>query len=244
MKNFLIIAELRSGYQFLSTLLNSNPKILCFGEVFGRRKEVREQSLFQHKIPASEPMNSAVAYVENTLGPYAANIGKESFGFKLNYNDCREEENWRSLWNHVSEEKWNIIHLQRHNILDRALSQKLAIKQWRWNHEQYDTQVRITFDELNWYYESSMKWRQWANEFFHDSQIYNLYYEDLVGLQNKKYYKEIQEFIGVSPVELRSNMKKQRVGGQSTFLVNYRHLYNQCIKHPIYKSFLTDIPIT
>lgn len=242
MINFVIIAELRSGYQLLATLLNSNPELLCFGEIFGRKREVRIKSLFNNKIPVLENENSAVEYVHNILTKHAKYTNRKAFGFKLNYVDCLENQNWLPLWNEIEHNKWHVIHLKRLNILDRAISEKLAIKQWRWNHEQYDTKIRLTFDELEFYYNRAKEWQERTNNRFRECPIYNLTYEDLT--QNKiKTCEEIQKFLEVSPRKLWSKMPKQRVGGQSTFLVNYRHLYSQCIKHPIYKQYLTDIPV-
>jgi LPS sulfotransferase NodH len=242
MRNFVIIAELRSGYQLLSTLLNSNPEILCFGEIFGRKREIRIKSLFNNQIPVLEDKDSAVAYVHNILTKQAENTHRKTFGFKLNYVDCLENENWLPLWDEIESNKWNVIHLRRLNILDRAISEKLAIKQWRWNYQQYDTQIRISFDELDFYYHRAKEWQEITNSRFQKCPIYDLTYEELTQQKNKTCEK-LQNFLGVSPINLWSKMPKQRIGGQSTFLLNYRHLYSQCIKHPIYKHYLTDIPV-
>jgi len=242
MTNFVIIAELRSGYQLLATLLNSNPEVLCLGEIYGRKRSVRIQSLFGNEVPVLEDSDSSVNYFKTVLAPLAERTNRKAFGFKLNYVDCMENDNWRELWDFIASERWHVIHLRRLNVLDRAISEKLAIEQWRWNNEQYDTQIRITFDELEFYYQRALRWQKWANDHFKNSPICHVTYEELTR-QRYQTCQKVQEFLGVQPRELTSFMQKQRVGGQATFVKNYRRLYSQCVSHPIYKHWLTDIPV-
>ena len=242
MRKYAIITQSRCGYQLLTHLMNSNRSILGLGEIFSNKIEVRRKSLFNNRIHVLDEKGSAVGYVRNTLTNYANKSRKQIFGFKLNYTDCIENQNWSSLWDEIANNKWHIIHLTRSNALDRAISEKLANKQKRWNYKPYDTQVRITFKELEFHYNRSIKWQQKTNDRFRECPMYHLTYEELI--RNKEdTCKKIQSFLGVKSQNLKCKLPKQRIGGQATFLINYRHLYSQCIIHPIYKKWLTDIPV-
>lgn len=242
MIKFVIIAEARCGYQFLASLLRSHPDVMCFGEVFGRKHEVRKSSLFGEDLPVSEEKDSAIKYLESQLVSHAVRNNKKVIGFKLNHNDCVEIENWKSLWNYLVEEKWKVIHLQRKNLLDRALSEKLAIKDWNWNLKIYDSGVRITFDELEYYHNRSVERKNQIYKKFAKNEMLDVFYEEL-NEKTKSTCATVQSFLNIDTKTLSSTMKKQRIGGQATFIINYRHLYHRCIKHPIYKKWLTDIPI-
>lgn len=242
MNKFVIVAQLRSGYQFLSQLLNSNGHVLCFGEIFGSDKAVRQKSFFGNKISAIEDDEEVVDYINHNLIKYVFKKKVKAFGFKLNYVDCKHNENWAHIWDHIAAHKWKIIHLHRENLLDRLISEKLAHKSNHWAWKPYaDTQIEVTFPELEFYRNQSLQWQEWANNHFKDSPMMQLTYEELTG-NTEEVCDKVQEFIGVEKRNLWTEMPKQRTGGQATYLSNYRELYRECINHPIFKSYLTDLP--
>ena len=235
-EKFIIVAEIRSGYKLLSALLDSHPNCTCFGEIFGSDKTVRQLSLRKQKISAIEANESPVDWLNTVLFPH--NQTAQSVGFKLNYV-CAQSTKWVCLWHHMKEDNWKIIHLTRANLLDRLLSQKLAIKENRWHVGNYKTTVNITLDELKRITNRSLKWQEEARNFFKDNLVFELEYNNI-----QSSIKEIQQFIGLHPKELRVDMNKQRSGNQGTFIDNYKSLCADCIREGgIYRDFLTDIPI-
>ena len=220
MKTFVIISERHSGCQLLASLLNSNQEILCFGEIFGVRKDFRENG-------------NAVDYVKNTITKYTEKTHRKALGFTLNYIDFKEN-NWMPLLNEMSKNKWRVIHLTRLNILDRVVSEKL--------NSNNKTEVRITFDELEFYHNRTKMWQEKTNKSFKNCPLYHMTYEMLIQKQDECCEK-IQEFLKVKKQKLSGQLETQKTGGQASFICNYRHLYSQCLTHPIYKKYLTDIPV-
>lgn len=242
MNKFVIIAELRSGYQFLSQLLNSHSNIRCFGEIFGSDKSVRQQSFFrfQNKIPAIEENENIIYYIEKMNKKVAEDKNINSYGFKLNYVDCKQNNNWKNIWDYIKKNNWKIIHLKRLNLLDRLISYKLASKTGKWSWAKYDSKIDISFQELEFHYNQSKSWQQWTNDYFKNCSLIDINYEDLTN-KTKETCERIQCFLNVKNEILTAELPKQRVGKQCYFISNYKKLYKDCQKNPVFKRYLTDV---
>jgi LPS sulfotransferase NodH len=238
MRSFLIVAEIRSGYQLMATLLNSNPEVICLGEIFGSDRDIRAKSLFQFQVPVIEETDRAISYVEK-IARSARQTGCRVFGFKLNYV-CARNSNWSELWDYAVSKRWNIIHLRRDNLLDRLISEKLATSRNNWNHTEYQNQITVSLSELERSCARSMACQSWANWFFRRNPICNMTYEELEGNQEKS-CEVLQDFLGVTRRPLKTFMKKQRVGNQSKFVANYTELYHDCSQHPVFSKWLDGI---
>lgn len=238
MRNFLIVAEVRSGYQLMATLLNSNSEVICLGEIFGSDRNIRIKSLFQFPVPVIEETDRAINYVEK-ISRKARQTGCRAFGFKVNYV-CARTPNWSELWDYAVAKKWNIIHLHRVNLLDRLISEKLANSSNNWNHNEYQNKVTVSFSELEKTYAISMASQSWANDFFKNNPVCNMTYEDLESNQQKS-CEILQDFLGVTRKPLKTSMKKQRIGNQSKFVSNYADLYHKCSQHPVFSKWLDGI---
>lgn len=238
MRNFLIVAEVRSGYQLMATLLNSNTEVICLGEIFGSDRNIRIKSLFDFPIPVIEETDRAISYVEKISGA-AKQTGCRAFGFKVNYV-CARNANWSELWDYAVAKKWNIIHLRRDNLLDRLISEKLANSSNKWNHAEYKNQITLSLRELETSYARSMAFQSWANDFFRNNPVCNMTYEELESNQQRS-CEVLQDFLGVTRKPLKTFMKKQRVGKQSKFVSNYDKFYHDCSQHPVFSKWLDGI---
>lgn len=238
MRNFLILAEVRSGYQLMATLLNSNPQVICLGEIFGSDRDIRAKSLFQFPAPVIEETDLAVDYVQR-ISKTARSKRCRAFGFKLNYV-CARSQNWSGLWDYAVAKRWHVIHLRRENLLDRLISERLASSDNNWNHNEYDNKIQINIHDLEVSYQKSVVSQQWADQFFRKNPVCNMTYEELDGNKEESCNK-LQDFLGVTRRPLKTFMKKQRVGKQSKFVSNYTELYRDCKQHPVFSTWLDGI---
>ena len=124
MQHYVIIAQMRVGYQLLANLLNSHPQVLSLGEIFVDSYDVRISSMFNTNIPVYQPGQNPIVYIKNNIDTYAEQHGQKIAGFKLNY---RQTEMWGLA------KEWKVIHLSRKNLLDRMISEQLAMKEENWN---------------------------------------------------------------------------------------------------------------
>jgi hypothetical protein len=233
MKWFVILAQIRTGYQLLANQLHHRDDILSLGEIFVYPEDVRIRSLFGAEIRHFEVGEPQKDYLRNIVEPYAKSIGAKATGFKLNYTD-------HELWPYIRQQRWHVIHLVRQNLLDRLLSEKLAVLETKWNYKEYTQQVEISLEELEGYSEDSYMHQRRVDSLFSKNPMLKVMYEDLAVEPAHR----VIEFLDLTPGPLVTTMPKQRSGCQRQFIRNYDQLYEQIIKKkPEYKKFLTDIPI-
>jgi LPS sulfotransferase NodH len=227
MQRFVIIAEMRSGYQWLISLLNSHPQILCLGEIFNVDAEVRRLSLFGHPIPVRDDSYDPISYLEDVVEREAGRRKAKAFGFKVNYTNEQE-----ILWPYFEQKGWLVVHLTRRNLLDRLLSEMLAIQEQNWSHGSYRTSVEIPFDELRWRTEQSWNWQKKTRESFRD--VFEVEYEQLPQIAN-----EVVRRLGLPEYHLVSKLKKQHVQTHSRSISNYRQLLETAKSSP-YRIFFHE----
>jgi hypothetical protein len=233
MKWFVIIAQIRAGYQLLANQLHHRPDILSLGEIFVWPEDVRIRSLFGAKIRHFKTGESQQDYLTEVVQPYAESLGKQAVGFKLNYTN-------QELWPYIRNQRWHVIHLARHNLLDRLLSEKLAVLERNWNYDEYTSQVEISLEELHGYSLDSYQHQRRVNNLFSKNPMLKVYYEDLA----VEPAHQVIEFLGLPPGPLMTTMIRQRSGCQRQFIKNYDQLYQRIMtERPDFKRFLTDIPI-
>ena len=229
MNHYVIIAHIRVGYQYLASLLHSHPQILSLGEIFVDSKDVRSHSLFGAKIPVFEQDWNPILYIKDNIDPYAEQHQFKITGFKLSYEQDQ-------FWDYIKE--WKIIHLTRTNLLDRYISEKLAIKEEKWNIQDYSKTIHIPTDCFIEYCDISIFNENAVNEYFNPLKIN---YEELSN-NTIETYSKILEYLEVEQCVLKSAVNKQRTKGQAHYISNYNQLYSDLIKSE-YSKYLTDIPM-
>jgi hypothetical protein len=236
MRNFLILTEARCGYQFLSQLLNSNPEVFCLGEIFGNKSEVRKGSMFQCPFRTVEENEDPVVYLQNLYDQFGAG---RVFGFKLHYVHAGRPS-WAKLWTHIAEEQWNVIHLYRENLLDRLISDNLAVTERNWNRGLYKSQIEIAPQELQSMTDRSLFWREDGIKRLSNNPMLFISYEDLVSKQDEVCWK-IQRFLGVTQMTLTANTIKQRVGRQRQYVSNYNEIYRAFYDHQTFGKWFDGV---
>lgn len=231
MKHYAIIAQMRVGYQLLTNLLGSHPDVLALGEIFVDSKDVRTDSMFGTNIPIYTINENPVLYIKNNIDKYAESHGYKITGFKLNYRQ-------QDLWSVVKD--WKVIHLTRKNLLDRIISEKLAMQEQNWNFHEYSGRFNLSAHELNLYCEDSIFTGNTVDQFFNP---FKLYYEDLA-YNTEETIAKVLEYLELEPKPLNTIMKKQRTKSQSAYIANYKELYSELMSSKSeHRRYLTDIPI-
>lgn len=69
--------------------------------------------------------------------------------------DYAASKNYQNQFSH-----FKAVHLKQNNILNRLILDKLKS----------NSKIRITIDELDFYYKRSLKWQQWVNSTFNNVQ--------------------------------------------------------------------------
>lgn len=119
MKNFVVVADKRTGSTFLQEALSSHPNIKCYDEMFmirGAKKtgKRRGQFLYRH-------MKQNHKYNINKYLDWIYDIKpKKSVGFRLMYP---QDAHWKAL-DVIMKRNIPIIHLIRENLLKMVLSKQ------------------------------------------------------------------------------------------------------------------------
>ena len=234
MNRFVIITEVRTGYQMIAMALNSHPDVICLGEIFGSDRDIRKQSLFRNKVDVYEEDDCPVEYLESVT----SSLDCGSFGFKLNYDDHVRLPNLCHLKSYLRDTGWKIIHLTRENMLDRLMSQKLAWQEEVWRDKEYSSRVHIEPLEFINNCIHSWQWRDETEMFFRDSNLLRVFYEKTSSCPEHG-MDRIQRFIGCEPMKLSIITRKQMRKSQFYHIQNFRELYHHFEKEEhLRRSFI------
>lgn len=244
MTKFIILAEIRTGYKWLATSLSSHHNAFCFGEIFGSSKPVRQMSMFTMPLKCIEKEEDPVIWLKDNVEKWAENQNLHAVGFKLNYIDGKfldgkdNKNRWNNLWEYVSSGEYKVIHLTRANLIDRALSELLAIKESNWGNLDYKSKIHIDLNNLIKIIHRSEYWQTQARKMF--DVMFEVTYEDLQSMPKK--FDEIQQYLGLTARLLSSNQRKQRRKSQSHYIENYNEIYRMIKIHFPHYSNMLDHP--
>jgi len=236
MTKFVILTEIRTGYKWLSSLISSHPKAFCFGEIFGSVLDVRQSSMFTKPLRAIEEKEDPINWLKGNVEKWAEKNKIDVVGFKVNYVDGKYNDNWGSLWKYIGSE-FKIIHLTRYNLLDRTLSELLALTENKWITDDYQSRIHISPQHLLKIMHRSEDWQQESRTRFQN--MFEITYEEMVHTPEK--LMDMQDFLGLEPQMLGSGSKKQRQFKQSNYIENYKEISDMIIEYfPCYKLMLDD----
>lgn len=127
--------------------------------------------------------------------------------------------------------EFKIVHLMRRNKLKRLLSLKKAYVTDVWDSSQktpefYNKTIRLSYDECVQDFKKTKQYQKKYRSFFSKHEQLDIYYEDLAK-DVENVMDTIQKFIGVQPVTLRSDLKKQGSMPLSKAIENYDELKAQ-----------------
>ena len=221
-ERFIIICPARSGSTMLRMMIREHSKIECKGEIIVPHKVNRGESLeyFQDNVFEKK--------------------GVSGFKFKymqflIQYPEVREEI--------IKSKDIKIIHLVRKNLIKRFISQKIA------GHT--DTTLifeagkvpeqighKIDFVRLIEDIEKHEEEEEKIRKIFKGHKVFTVYYEDFYPVINKKVSKNLQEFFGVEPINLKPTTKKINSDALKDIIINYKEIREKLSNNTKYRKYL------
>ncbi len=228
-RKFCILTTQRSGSTWLSTLLDSNPKIQGFRELF----------IDQEFIFPDTQLSTFLLYQKNNFGKrpritfeYLNKLDnyleeQEVIGFKLMYDQ---------LWDYpeiifkLISEKYQIIHLVRENYLDVVISGKIK-DELGVAHTKVKIEPKKVYLEPDWLIGNLNKRdfkRKVANAFLTmmPNQVLNITYDNL-RVERNKTLKLIADFLNLDNTEtniFNSELKKINSKSHQEMIENYAEI--------------------
>lgn len=233
MSRFLIITHSRSGSTLLCRSLDRHPNLNVYveslhpvdpGVLAWRQHYIQEiyQTDCLNVIWEDEFTRLSDEY---DLAPLVDRIFLDYHGFKillqqlpLNY----------SIWRHFAQQPLKIIYLQRNNLLEAALSTKLAKRTKTWqvppdSNGIVDSPIEIAPDFLERYFNHVEMSMHAVKKLFSSHQQIHISYEDMCSNWRPTMDK-VQNFLKVPQVPLPITTGKRTTSNPSQIISNYKEL--------------------
>jgi hypothetical protein len=135
---FVVLGRQRTGSTLIAQALNTNPKIICFGEVFlwivpdsvgyalpGYDAHSADDAKLRNEDPVAFLQSRIFCRQPETIS---------AVGFKLHYYHCSPPWGFTQLRDHLVEDKGiRVLHVQRRNMLKSLASSKIAESTGQWS---------------------------------------------------------------------------------------------------------------
>jgi len=226
-QKFCILTSQRSGSTWLSTILDSNPKVQGFRELFIDQEFIFPDSklstflLYQKDNADKKRPKITFEYLHN-LDNYLNQ--REAIGFKLMYDQLLD---YPEIILKLIQEKYKIIHLVRENYLDAIISSKIKDEQGI-VHTKVKIEPKEVYLEPLWLIKrlnkQAMKVRI-ANIFLSlmPNQVLNITYNDL-RVNQEQTLSSISNFLELSlsqEDQFKSELKKSNNKSHRQIIKNY-----------------------
>jgi LPS sulfotransferase NodH len=228
---FVVITKPRTGSNLLINGLQSHPQMKVFGELF--RGGVEEAVKDAVRLSASGYFNT------NVFKRYPASI--KAVGFKIFYHHPVWDPTG-GVWRYLHElEDLKVIHLKRKNLLRLLVSSKVARKTDIWKQsaelgKDIDKRVEISAEECLEFFRETLEQQDATDEKFGGKALMQLTYEDLTA-DFQGQMSSVQDFLGVTPVQLPAKTVKQNPDRLDELIVNYGDL-KHALRGSRWESFL------
>ena len=229
-QKFCILTTQRSGSTWLSTILDSNPKVQGFRELFIDQKFVFPDSklstfiLYKSNSSAKKRPEITFKYLQK-LDNYLEE--KEAIGFKLMYDQLLD---YPEIIVKLIQEKYKIIHLVRENYLDAIISSKIKDEQGI-VHTKVKIEPKEIYLEPSWLVKRLNKQAnkiKIANLFLSliPNQVLNITYNDL-RVNQEQTLSSITNFLQLSlsqENQFKSELKKSNNKSHRQIIKNYEEV--------------------
>ena len=226
---FCILTTQRSGSTWLSTLLDSNPKIQGFRELFIDQEFIFPDTklstfpLYQKKNPGKRP-GITFEYL-NKLDDYLDQ--QEAIGFKLMYDQLLD---YPEIIFKLVTEKYKIIHLVRENYLDVVISGKIK-DELGVAHTKVKIEPKKVYLEPAWLIRNLNKRdlkRKVANTFLAmmPNEVLNITYDNL-RVERDETLRLIADFLNLNSADkniFNSELKKINSKSHQEMIENYAEI--------------------
>lgn len=220
-RRFVIIAAPRTGSNWLCTLLNSHPRILCHHELFN--PEGIHYALDQGKTLISTDIitrdRDPRAFLEH-FWQYQGDV--DALGFKLNRGQT--EAIFEMILEDLQIAK---ILLRRRNRVKTYVSEQIAQMTGRWESYTYDFQpttiskIAVDVADLKRHIDENETYFQGLRAQIGSAPCFELFYEDIPSIQSC-----LLAFLGITSSEhlLRAGTLKQNPCDLSDLIANFDEL--------------------
>lgn len=223
-QRFMIVANARTGSNYLLDGLKTSPVIRMYHEIFA--PHIREVGKDFEKI-----LSTVYQYESKST---------QMVGFKVFYNHLTDEE-WKKLAAHTD---LKVIHLTRQNRLRTVVSLEIAFKTGRWTQAGNSSGVkekRILLDrsKLLKRLEQIEEGEAATRARFSDRAMLEIVYEDLVR-SPRNAFAAVGAYLGVNgidPEEIR--LKKQNPEELAQLIANYDEV-ESLLRNTGFSEYLVD----
>lgn len=249
MCKFLIIGHARSGSTLLCRSLDLHPDLKVYvealhpadpGVIAWRKSYVQDIYKVDTLQFIQDGIYTRISKNYN-LNPLVDRIFKDYNGFKILFQQLPLNYN---VWAHLVKLDLKIIYIRRKNLLESALSIRLAERSHIWQvspgQQIIDQPIDIDPIFLRSYFQHVDKGFKAIKRLFQKHESLEIEYEDLCRNWNKK-IMEVETFLNVKPTELIMSTGKRTQLRPSQAISNYKELESQFKNTPWYKFFNVNI---
>jgi len=238
---FIVLAQQRTGTNFLLSLLGSHPHAVAFGEIFSSPQHLQWGLSLNARCRRTLPDPDEVTLAARRADPvgfirqYVFGEGTKdahAVGFKIFYEHCRTGRD-PEVWSWLEQQtEVAVVHLKRRNILRTLLSKRLANASGVWhcaatNEAQTPAApprtMELTESDCREFFARTLLNEREADCQFRHHRVLPVYYEDLAA-QPETVATAMQAFLGLPLHRLRSVLSKQAAGGLREQIANYDQL--------------------
>ena len=229
---FVIISSPRTGSTSLSSILNCNPKIICYQELFDDSEgnelldDDKRQNLKYSVEKATRIRNeNPELFLQDVLyRSYSKTV--KAVGFKFHYDHA---DTFPMVLDYLQKDRSiKVLHLKRHNILDSYISLLKALKTRQWINVQgqediISGNIRFVIDYhacRDYFIKIENYWYKF-DQIFKDHKVLNLEYE---AITSRKKDAILQEFLTAPIRNIESPLIKHPFTKHSFTIKNYQEL--------------------
>jgi hypothetical protein len=223
---FVIACLGRTGSTHLVSLLDSHPDIRCFGELFTHHEGTLDEAF------VTSPIDDPVEYVAQLVAP----VSERAVGFKLPLNSIRAHPEALRV---LDGEQMRIVRLRRLNVLALLASRRLlaSTRVPQSTHGDYgDATVVIEPKQALAVFRLTDEHERYLDGLAGGKPTFQITYEDLAAGRD---LDELQSFLGVDPVPLRSMFKRVRSRPLAETIENWNEV-EEALRGTPYERFLED----
>jgi len=223
---FVIACLGRTGSTHLVSLLDSHPDIRCFGELFTHHEGTLDEAF------VTSPIDDPVDYVAQLTAP----LTERAIGFKLPLNSIRAHPEALRV---LEGDQMRIVRLRRLNLLALLASRRLlaSTRVPQSTHGDYgDATVEIDPKQALAVFRLSDDHERYLDELADGRPVFQITYEDLAAGRD---LDDLQAFLGVDPVPLKSMFKRVRSRPLSDTIENWAEM-EDALRGTPYERFLED----
>jgi len=223
-QRFMIVANARTGSNYLLDGLKTSPAIRMYHEIFA-----------SHNREAGKDFEKILS----TIYQYESR-STQIVGFKVFYNHLTDAE-WKKL---AARTDPKVIHLTRRNRLRTAVSLAIAFKTGRWTQAGKSTglkdkRIRLDRSKLLKRLEQIEEGEAATRARFSDRSMLEVVYEELVQ-SPRNVFATVGAYLGVDDIDPgKIRLKRQNPEGLAQLIVNYDEV-ESLLKNTGFSKYLVD----